>query len=352
MESIRQKAAPLSPPGLPDFRNLGVMLRLLLVMNLLGVLTVLLRVDDPAMLASEFVLAGGRLELPLLLVVLMLYLAAPRLSRLGPGAGLGAVFGIVALVVIASFPLLEGLEGVDARALARRLAWALGATVLCLAYFDYRNRRYSPAVAEARLLALTARIRPHFFFNSLNGVLGVIRSEPRRAERALEELADLFRAFMQENRDFVALDDEVALCERYVDLERLRLGDRLEVRWELDDDGAVGGVADAPPALMRARVPPLMLQPLLENAVYHGIEPATEAGEVLVRIARRGGELRIEVDNPVCDVSRHQAGNRMALDNIRERLMLFFDLEASLDIVTGDGRYRVCIRLPFRSAQP
>ena len=93
-----------------------------------------------------------------------------------------------------------------------------------------------------------------------------------------------------------------------------------------------------------------MLQPLIENAVYHGIEPAAEAGEIVVRIARHGDELRLEVDNPVADVDQHRAGNRMALNNIRERLMLFFDLEAGLDIDSGGRRHRVRIRLPWRRA--
>ena len=96
-------------------------------------------------------------------------------------------------------------------------------------------------------------------------------------------------------------------------------------------------------------MPPLLLQPLLENAVYHGIEPSTEAGEVVVRVDRRGEVLSLEVDNPVCDAVRHHAGNRMALDNIRERLMLFYDLEAGLEIDEGGGRYRVRIRLPYRT---
>jgi two-component system sensor histidine kinase AlgZ len=149
---------------------------------------------------------------------------------------------------------------------------------------------------------------------------------------------------MRENRELVPLGDEVALCERYVDLERLRLDERLEVCWELPQSGSREHAA-----LMRASVPALLLQPLLENAVYHGIEPSSEKGEVIVRIGRRGDELRLEVDNPVCDAARHHEGNRMALDNIRERLMLFFDLEAGLDTECTGGRYRVRIRLPYRS---
>src|SRR5690606_39689776 len=130
------------------------------------------------------------------------------------------------------FPLLAGAEG----ELWRWLAWGFGAALAALAYFDHLERRLTPSLIEARLMALTARIRPHFLFNSLNGVLGVIRSDPRRAERALEELADLFRALMQDNRERVPLGDELALCEREVDLERLRLGERRTVR-----GGFVGG---------------------------------------------------------------------------------------------------------------
>lgn len=336
MESIKQKAVALGAPALPDFRNLGVILRLLLAVNLLALLTVLLRNDEPARLAAELALMAGRVELPLLLAVLLLYLLGPVFARLAPRAALAALGGVLVLVVSLSYPLLAGTDG----SLFRRLAWACGAAIVCLLYFDYRNRRYSPALAEARLQALSARIRPHFFFNSLNGVLGVIRSDPRRAERALEELCELFRVLMRDNRELVVLGDELALCERYLDLERLRLGERLAVRWQIEGEGA---------GLMGARVPPLLLQPLLENAVYYGVEPAPGPAEILVRIARRGDELRIEVDNPACDPGGHRAGNHMALDNIRERLMLFFDLEAGVDIDCSGGRYRVRLRLPFRS---
>ncbi len=346
-ESIKQKPGRLAGPGLPDFRNLGVMLRVLLVVNLLALLTVALRADELERLTAELALMAGRVELPLLLAVLLLYLFGPALSRLGARAGQAAVFGVASLAVMFSSPL----TGADAPALLRALAWSWLAAAVALLYFDYRSWRFTPALAEARLMALTARIRPHFFFNSLNGVLGVIRSDPRRAERALEELADLFRALMQDHRERVPLRDEVELCERYVDLERLRLGDRLSVRWEFGDAGDAGIAPNAArEALLAARVPPLLLQPLLENAVYHGIEPSTKSGEVVVRVARRGEVLSLEVDNPVCDAVRHHAGNRMALDNIRERLMLFYDLEAGLEIDAGGGRYRVRIRLPYRTS--
>jgi two-component system sensor histidine kinase AlgZ len=200
-----------------------------------------------------------------------------------------------------------------------------------------RAEALSPAVTEARLQALTARIRPHFLFNSLNAVLSLIRAEPKRAEHALEELAELFRALMRDNRDLVPLADEIALCRQYLDLEKLRLGERLKVEWEIDD---------LPGEVL---VPALMLQPLLENAVYHGIEPVEAPGVIHIRFTRKGDELVIALDNPVCPGGSHQAGNRMALANIRERLALHYDLEARLEAQEENGIYKVNMVLPCRS---
>ncbi|MBX3679648.1 sensor histidine kinase [Cognatazoarcus halotolerans] len=321
---------------LPDFRNLGVALRVLLAVNFLGVLTVLVRSARPGDLFEGLVLTSGRLELPLLLALLVLYLLQPVLERLSFERALGTA----GFIVIACALLSESLLGSSAYERIGAMSWAIAAGALVLVYFDYRALRFSPAESEARLLALTARIRPHFLFNSLNAVLGVIRSDPRRAETALEEMADMFRVVMRDNRELVTLDDELKLCERYLDLERLRLGERLLVEWSVD---ACPG---------DALIPPLLLQPLVENAVYHGIEPSAEPGTVTIAGELKSGELRLEVANPLSRSTRHQAGNRMALDNIRERLMLFYDLEASLGIEKGLDTYVIRIRLPYRRKSP
>lgn len=321
---------------LPDFRNLGVALRTLLAVNLLGVLSVLARSARPEDLLEGLVLMSGRLELPLLLTLLVLYLCQPVLAR-QPAA---RAVGCAGLVNLGCVLVSESLLGNSAYELIGALIWALGAGALVLIYFDYRSLRLSPAESDARLLALTARIRPHFLFNSLNAVLGVMRSDPRRAETALEEMADMFRAVMKDNRELVTLDEELNLCERYLDLERLRLGERLRVEWSVDSCPG------------DALIPPLLLQPVVENAVYHGIEPSAEPGTVVIAGELKSGELRIEVTNPVSKGTRHQAGNRMALDNIRERLMLFYDLEASLGIENGPEYYTIRIRLPYRRKSP
>jgi two-component system, LytTR family, sensor histidine kinase AlgZ len=219
----------------------------------------------------------------------------------------------------------------------RTLVLTLLVAAFLLVYFRLHTKAFSPALAEARLQALQARIRPHFLFNSLNAVLALIRRDPKRAERSLEDLADLFRTLMADARQFVRLADEISLLERYAEIEQLRLGDRLRISWELD----------AAPS--DALLPPMVLQPLLENAVYHGVEPGTGAGDVLVRIERRGERVLAVIENPYLEKGNQRAGNRMALDNIRERLALFFDAEARLETRIANGRYRVDIEIPYRS---
>jgi two-component system sensor histidine kinase AlgZ len=201
-------------------------------------------------------------------------------------------------------------------------------------------KAYSPALAEARLQALQARIRPHFLFNSLNAVLALIRRDPKRAERSLEDLADLFRILMSDARQFVRLADEISLLERYAEIEQLRLGERLRITWELDS------------APLDALLPPLVLQPVLENAVYHGVEPGTGIGDVLVRIEQRGDRVLARIENPYLEAEVQRAGNRMALENIRERLALFFDAEARIATQVVGERYRVEIEIPYRVQGP
>jgi two-component system, LytTR family, sensor histidine kinase AlgZ len=210
-------------------------------------------------------------------------------------------------------------------------------TAIVLYYFYLQERAYSPAIAEARLQALQARIRPHFLFNSINAVLSLIRKQPKRAEKALEDMADLFRVLMSENRDLVPLAQEISLCHQYLDLEKLRLEDRLKITWQIDDMPS------------DAMIPPLILQPLLENAVYHGIEPMPEGGEIIVKIYTKLRELHISINNPYAPQNDHHSGNKMALKNIKERLKLHFDLESSIKTEAKNNRYEVHIRIPFGS---
>jgi two-component system sensor histidine kinase AlgZ len=336
VQSIRQNHLP---DALPDFRNLGVISRILLSVNVLALLFALARSRELGDFAAKVTEIAGSLEPVLLVVVVVLYAASGALERLAYEQGLLAVLAIVLAATGALFPFQSLIGGGGG---LRDLAWGLGCgafTTAALAwYFHLRNRAFSPAISEARLQALQARIRPHFLFNCLNAVLSLIRKDPKRAEGALEDLAELFRTVMADNRQLIALRDEISLCRQYLNLEQLRLGERLRVEWRLD------------PAAEDGLVPPMVLQPLVENAVYHGIEPGAEPGLIEVRIERRNDRLWLQLTNPYHPDYQHRQGNHMALANIRERLQLHFDVEASLNTRIADGRYEIGIAMPYRTS--
>jgi two-component system, LytTR family, sensor histidine kinase AlgZ len=323
------------PNLLPNFRNLGVMLRLLVIVIAMTVVAAALKSSNWYDMLDQWLGVSALAQPMVILSLLLLALADRWLHKLDYPLAVAVIvageLGVASLMVIASWPVFTpGTPG-----LVRSWFFTAVATLLVLAYFNLRSRMLSPALTEARLQALQARIRPHFLFNSINAVLSLVRSEPSRAETALEDLADLFRVLMADNRDLVPLEREIELCRQYLGLEALRLGDRLRVEWQVD--GTPGG----------ALVPPLLLQPLLENAVYHGIEPSMEPGVISIHISNDRDRVHMILRNPFREGGSHHTGNKMALANIRERLSLHFDAEASLQTRTSDGHYEVRITLPY-----
>ena len=226
-------------------------------------------------------------------------------------------------------------DNMDMGVVFRYWVLCLAVTGVLLAYFNLRSRALSPAFAEARLQALQSRIRPHFLFNCINAVLSLIRVDPKRAEHALEDMADLFRVLMADNRKLSPLRREIELCRQYLQLEQLRLGERLKVEWHIDNLPS------------DALIPPLVLQPLLENAVYHGIEPIVDTGIININIYKSRDEVHMVLRNPYQPEFKHHGGNKMALNNIRERLALHFDAESRLESKVSDGVYQVHIIIPF-----
>ena len=335
--SIKQNAYS---DGLPDFRNLGVIARILVAVNLAAIGAACYAEPGWARGMARFADDAAFIEPALLASIVALYLISPALVSMRYLLANVVVVAVVLCIVAGMSYLPQSFSAPDERQLARRLVFSAAISLALLGYLRLRAKAFSPALTEARLQALQARIRPHFLFNSLNAVLSLIRRDPKRAELALEDLADLFRVLMSDGRKFVRLADEIALLERYASIEQLRLGERLRVVWEIDN------------APQDALLPPLVLQPLLENAVYHGVEPGTEAGEVLVRIEGRAERVFVRMVNPIHPGSTHRPGNHMALDNLRERLMLFFDAEAKVSTREANGRYQVDIEFPQITATP
>jgi len=330
--SINQNAYP---GALPNFRNLGILLRILLLVNSVCLVAAAIKSASIQQTLQEFTAIAALVEPILILSLLVLMVGSPWLSKLSFIWGAGIVLLLELVLTTLVYRLGGDFFGGGMVPLERLWLFSLLMTSALIVYFNMRSRLLSPALAESRLQALQARIRPHFLFNSINAVLSLIRSDTKRAEIALEDLCDLFRVLMADNRQLSTLQQEVDLSRRYLNLEQLRLGERLQVEWHIDN---------MPPD---AQIPPLVLQPLLENAVYHGIEPRTEPGVININIFLRNDQVHIVLRNPYQREGDHHAGNKMAMENIRERLSLHFDVEASLSAVLRGNTYQVQIVMPY-----
>lgn len=346
---LRRQSEGAPAPVVPDFCNIGVAMRTLVIAHL-GLLAVF---ATQVHLWSQAVQVGswGRLLLgfegPLLLAMSCLCVlrkilnGMPQQVQWLAGIAIPVLLTmLMAAISVLFFRVPADVVLADSAPTAWQVAGrGLAAGLVAAAFFVYfrlRARALAPSFSEARLQALQARIRPHFLFNSLNTVLGLIRTNPRLAESTLENLADLFRVFMRDARELVPLDDEVLTCKEYLAIEKLRLAPRLDVAWDIE--GMPGD----------ALLPSLLLQPLLENAVHHGIEPRTETGVLNIRIRQVGDRVRVEVDNPISATVASRPGNQMALSNVRERLMLLYDTEAELRTGPQGDRYHVLLEFPYR----
>ena len=324
---------------LPDFRNLGVMLRILVIVMALSVLAAMLKSSNWGTFMQQWVGITALVQPIAIVSVLLLGVANVGLHRIEYRVAIGAIVLTELLITLGVLNFAAFVLGTDLEDAWRDMFFTLVATFALVGYFNLRNRALSPALAEARLQALQARIRPHFLFNSINAVISLIRADPRRAETALEDMADLFRVLMADNRDLAPLENEVELCRQYLAIEQLRLGPRLQIDWHVDK------------MPKDALSPPLLLQPLLENAVYHGIEPSIEPGVISVNIYDVRDQVHMVLRNPYRRDGSNHSGNKMALANIRERLALHFDVEASLQARAGDREYEVHITIPYVKAR-
>lgn len=205
---------------------------------------------------------------------------------------------------------------------------------LLVAALVLRAKGRMPAHTSARLAELQSRIRPHFLFNTLNSAIALVRAEPAKAEALLEDLSDLFRHALKDADTPVTLAEEITLAQRYLAIEQVRFGERLNVQWSIDPqaDGAL--------------LPPLLLQPLVENAVRHGVEPSTEGADVRISTQRRGSVVVIKVTNTM-PAGQGERGHGLALHNVRDRLALLHDVHGQFRCGFRDGVYQVRMEVPL-----
>ena len=332
---------------LPDFCAAGIVLVVVLIAELVAIVLALAAFDTPEQFLSDlWKISFFVLWFAVLGSALMCQL---REKLEGAGETRAFMLSFVILLVLClllaelawqltqRFDYLYLIEDGHAGYVFR--TFSTGAIVIALAmrylYVSSEWRRSIVLEAQARISALQALIRPHFLFNTLNTIASLARSNPRQAEEAVEDLSDLMRANLGGSMDRTSLKQELEIAAIYQRIEKLRLGDRLSIRWD---------VAELP---MRALIPSFTIQPLLENAIYHGIELLQDGGEVVVTGKRDGDYLTIEIANPVApNADRKKDGNKMAMSNIRQRFELAYGNRATVDVDEQEDSFSVFLRFP------
>jgi two-component system sensor histidine kinase AlgZ len=342
---------------LPDFCGSTAVFGVVLIAELVAIAMTLARqtsweffYDDLA--KTSFLLIWNALSIGAVLCVLRKWLSQFSTSK-GSLVTFFIIIGVIAIVSEAVYLIgtIYQPQGIDLQStawfpdnhwyfLSRNILVGSILSGLALRYFyvSYQWQRNVESMARTRIEALQARIRPHFLFNSMNTIAALTRSNPAAAESAVEDLADLFRASLADSNRLVNLEQEFEVTRVYQRMEEQRLGDRLIVDWQ---------IADLPG---RAKIPSLTLQPLLENAIYHGIEMLSEQGKVEIEGRLKGDMIYLSVRNPLPPIgSGSEHGNKIALDNIAERLSLAFGPRARVSRAVDATHYQVTIAIPYEA---
>ena len=333
---------------LPDFCAAGAIFVVVLVSVLIAIVLTLASHTTPGTFLTElakmslFILWLGLLGAAILCKI------RPWVEKFGQTQAFVIAFVLLELLSLALAEIAFQLTGIFGEAVIITdthsgyilRTFAISSIIIALAmrylYISSEWRRSIVLEAQARISALQALIRPHFLFNSMNTIASLTRSDPTRAEEAIEDLADLLRANLGVQKDRTTLKEELEIAAIYQRIEKLRLGERLNVSWN---------IGELP---MRALIPSLTIQPLLENAIYHGIELLPEGGEVTVTGVRNEKNLEIEMRNPVAaDRSAKKRGNQMALANIRQRFELAYGGKATVSVEETGDEFSVKLCFPY-----
>lgn len=332
---------------LPDFCALPVVTAVVLLSELFAFIIALAPLGRATDFWSDLALVSLFVQWVTLVGAALLCYLRPMLARMDSRIAT-LVAWLLLVVLVAAFSHSSTLFAAEfalsfaigpAEFVLRNMAIGAIVSAITLRYFylQHQWQERLKAESEARIEALQARIRPHFLFNSMNTIASLTRTDPDAAEAAIEDLSDLFRASLADARRLITLEEELALCARYLHVEKLRLGTRLRVAWDTD---ALPG---------DAQLPALTLQPLVENAVYHGIETLPEGGTVHIGGSCVGEKLGLRIRNPVGrSATGHARGHRLAVANVRARLAAHFGPIARLESHEAEGWHTVDLTLPYR----
>ena len=324
-----------------SFKLSGLPLRLLIT-SILGVgATAIILGHQPNLFAMCMVILSVGFSL------ICAYLAYPFASRLELGLGMMLTWALCLLVIGFVYLLLPWIEKTVSgllflpfeREITRIYLWMLGLFIVPIVLGSeqliYTQTEVKTLETESKVADLDFRIRPHFLFNSLNSVASLISIDPVRAEDGLMDLADMFRGILTEKRLLIPFADEYKMAQKYINLEKMRLGDRLQSEWQVE------GVDDS------ILLPTLTLQPIIENAIYHGIETRMDGGKVSIKARHTETHLYITIINPKPEVKTTvRKGNQIAQQNLINRFQILYQGEGSINHVETDNYYTVTIKVP------
>jgi two-component system sensor histidine kinase AlgZ len=334
---------------LPDFCNVRVIFTVVVLAQLLSFVLALGPHTAPGERWFQLSLISLFIQWVALSNCALLCLLRPRLQRFNDAIITTISLLLVAMLTLviseASYMISRGIaleyllpSSWHYEFLMRNLAISTIIAIVALRYFyvQHQLQQSIEARAQARIQALQARIRPHFLFNSMNTIASLTRTQPALAEEIVEDLADLFRVSLQVDESEIPLTDELQLCRRYLNIEKTRLGERLQVDWAVDEQ------------IDLIRVPALSLQPLLENAIYHGIEPRIEGGVIRISSHLEAGRIYLSVSNPMPPSSAKSSRNshHIALQNIRERLSGLYGDQGGLQIDRDEQQFMATLFIP------
>jgi two-component system, LytTR family, sensor histidine kinase AlgZ len=334
---------------LPDLCTAQSVLAIVVVAQMLAIVTTLTAALYDTFSLERLALSSLFIQWVALTSAALLCGLRPTINQFPP-AWAGLVVVLLVVVDAFCFSLLAGVAlewmveglGLNRRVWLREafisaaIAAIIGGLVMRYFYVQEQLRLKEEAALQARIQSLQSRIRPHFLFNSMNIIASLIAVNPEAAEQVVEDLSSLFRASLSDTHNQVTLEAELDLVRRYVRIEQQRMGDRLRVEWDLKVD------------TNKVLIPLLTLQPLVENALYHGIQPLRDGGTLKVAVWQDGNRVRILVSNPKPPGASAHRGNRMALENIRLRLEALYGGDARVEVMPGDRDYAVVLTYPLK----
>lgn len=331
-------------PFIPDFSEPWNLLKIIFISFLISVIYSFSIIDK----SSDFYLVFGEFLnsfAPYILIFLFLLVAFSKIiKRLKPIRSIMLICSLsfLSIYTVESFLIKDFynlLTNFDF--FSRKISIAFGLIFVFLMYFDWREKNINPMEIQAQLSFLQSKMRPHFLFNTLNSVISLLKKDPNLAKKMLLNLSELLRASLKENNSFMhTIKEEYNLCENYLEIERIRLGERLQVSWDIDEK------------TFNSLIPKLSIQPLVENSILHGIQKIEFGGTINIKIFQEQSNIYIRIDNPIETSDNNdilieeREHNNISVSNLQERLKICFDGDISLDSNIINSRYTVIIRIP------